>query len=127
MPVAFCVQSNFRPKLFLPEYGTEKHLNWYIFTTIITFFVRISYKIQIQKFLCTLEVHTKIKLHTCTLIILLLHTRDLFGNCHTLQSGAGDLSFIQIAGVAVFVSLNNSSIISFCCYENFAAGTAAEI
>ena len=28
---------------------------------------------------------------------------------------AGDLSFVQIACAAVFVSLNNSSIVSFCC------------
>ena len=28
---------------------------------------------------------------------------------------AGDLSYVQIACVAVFVSLNNSSIVSFCC------------
>ena len=28
---------------------------------------------------------------------------------------AGDLSFVQIAYAAVFVSLNNSSIVSFCC------------
>ena len=29
---------------------------------------------------------------------------------------AGDLSFVQIACAAVFVSLNNSSIVSFCCF-----------
>ena len=28
----------------------------------------------------------------------------------------GDLSFVQIACAAVFVSLNNSSIVSFCCF-----------
>ena len=46
-------------------------------------------------------------------------------NCHYAQSGAqigkfakcaGDLSFVQIACAAVFVSLNNSSIVSFCCF-----------
>ena len=31
---------------------------------------------------------------------------------------AGDLSFVQIACTAVFVSLNNSSIVSFCCFTN---------
>ena len=29
---------------------------------------------------------------------------------------AGDLSCVQIACAAVFVSLNNSSIVSFCCF-----------
>ena len=29
---------------------------------------------------------------------------------------AGDFSYIQIAGEAVFVSLNNSSEVSFCCF-----------
>ena len=29
---------------------------------------------------------------------------------------AGDLSNVEIACVAVFVSLNNSSIVSFCCF-----------
>ena len=29
---------------------------------------------------------------------------------------AGDLSFVQIACTAVFASLNNSSIVSFCCF-----------
>ena len=29
---------------------------------------------------------------------------------------AGDLSYVQIACAAVFVSLNNSSIVSFCCF-----------
>ena len=29
---------------------------------------------------------------------------------------AGDLSCIQISCTAVFVSLNNSSIVSFCCF-----------
>ena len=32
------MQSNFRLKLFLLEYGTENPLNWYIFTTIIALF-----------------------------------------------------------------------------------------
>ena len=42
---------------------------------------------------------------------------------------AGDLSYVQIASAAVFVSLNKCSIVSFCLllYENFVAGTAAEI
>ena len=29
---------------------------------------------------------------------------------------AGDLSYVEIACAAVFVSLNNSSIVSFCCF-----------
>ena len=29
---------------------------------------------------------------------------------------AGDLSYVQIACAAVFVSLNNGSIVSFCCF-----------
>ena len=29
---------------------------------------------------------------------------------------AGDLSYVQIACAAVFVSLNNSSIVFFCCF-----------
>ena len=29
---------------------------------------------------------------------------------------AGDLSYVQIVCVAAFVSLNNSSIVSFCCF-----------
>ena len=32
---------------------------------------------------------------------------------------AGDLSFVQIACAAVFVSLNNSSIVSFCSFMKF--------
>ena len=52
-----------------------------------------------------------------------MRTRDFFPeiSLHTCQMGkfaesAGDLSYIQISCAAVFVSLNNSSIVSFCCF-----------
>ena len=32
------------------------------------------------------------------------------------MQGGGDLTYIQNACTAVFVSLNNSSIVSFCCF-----------
>ena len=37
-------------------------------------------------FTLMLEVYTLDKMHTCTLNILLWHTRNLVGNCHYLQS-----------------------------------------
>ena len=58
-----------------------------------------------------------------------MYMRELFSSqIGKFAECAGDLSFVQIACAAVFVSLNNSSIVSFCCFtKNFAAGTAAEI
>ena len=56
--------------------------------------------------------------------------RIFWGQGARLESlqNARDLSYIQIACTALFVSLNNSSIVSFCCYtKNFAAGTVAEV
>ena len=52
-----------------------------------------------------------------------IHQIGKFAEC------AEDLSYVQIACAAVFVSLNNSSRYCFLLlfYENFAAGTAAEI
>ena len=56
-------------------------------------------------------------------IIHLDSTKDIFVHSGLIwvQIGkfaecAGDLSFVRIACAAAFVSLNNSSIVSFCCF-----------
>ena len=48
-------------------------------------------------------------------ILVLPFPKWLDGQIGKFAECAGDLSYVQIACAAVFVSLNNSSIVSFCC------------
>ena len=68
MPVKFSVQSNFRPKLFLPEYGPEKPLSQHIFHNNYHLFCWNLIQMKLQNLICA---HFK-----CTLDqIAHLHTR----------------------------------------------------
>ena len=49
-------------------------------------------------------------------IIVLLLQFQRGGQIGKFAECVGDLSYIQIACAAVFVPLNNSSIVSFCCF-----------
>ena len=63
-----------------------------------------------------------------TIIARVLCTAHVLGQIGKFAECAGDLSYIQIACMAVFVSLNNGSICFLLLFhENLVAGMVAEI
>ena len=87
MPVVFCVQSNFKPQTVAAGIQDREAFELVYFSQQLLPFLLEFLTNANSKFIYTLAVHTLIKLQTYTLNILLMHTRDLIGNCQTLQSG----------------------------------------